>query len=102
MAPITSPERSVSSPESLAARIRGEYSEMPGLHLTFPQACRLWHLDPAACQSVLHTLIEEHFLTRAADGAYVALPTPRAAGSIPLKAASRSRTVTALALRRPA
>jgi len=102
MATMTSLERSASSPELLAARIRGEYSEMPGLHLTFPQACRLWHLDPAACHSVLDTLIEEHFLRQAADGAYVALPTPRAAGSIPLKAASRPRAVTALVLRRPA
>jgi hypothetical protein len=102
MATTTSLERSVSSPESLAARIRGEYSEMPGLHLTFPQACRLWHLDPATCHSVLHTLIREHFLRQAADGAFVALPTPRAAGSIPLNAALRPRAVTTLVLRRPA
>jgi hypothetical protein len=81
MATTTSLERPAASPESLAARIRGEYSEMPGLHLTFPQACRLWHLDPAACHSVLHTLVEEHFLRQAADGAFVALPTPRTAWS---------------------
>lgn len=101
MATTTSLERPVSSPESLAARIRGEYSEMPGLHLTFPQACRLWHLDPAACRSVLHTLVEEHFLRQAADGAFVALPPPRVAWPTPLNAASRPH-VTALVLRRPA
>jgi hypothetical protein len=88
MATTTSLERPV-SPDSLAARIRGEYSEMPGLRLTFPQACRLWHLDPAACRSVLRTLIEEHFLRQAADGAFVALPTPRVAWSPQLNAASR-------------
>jgi hypothetical protein len=91
MATTTSLERPAASPESLAARIRGEYSEMPGLHLTFPQACRLWHLDPAACHSVLHTLVEEHFLRQAADGAFVALPTPRTAWSTSLSAPRPAR-----------
>ena len=102
MAIMTSLDPPMSSPESLAARIRGEYREMPGLRLTFPQACRLWHLDPAACRSVLHTLLEERFLRQAADGAFVALPTPRVAGWTPLNAAPRPRAVTALVLRRPA
>jgi hypothetical protein len=37
-------------PESLVARIRGEYREMPGLRLTFAQACRLWQLDAPTCR----------------------------------------------------
>lgn len=48
--------------DSLVARIRGEYREMPGLRLTVAQACRLWQIDAAVCEAVLHTLIEERFL----------------------------------------
>src|SRR5256885_1886520 len=36
--------------ESLDARVRGEYREMPGLHLTCAQACRLWQLDAIECE----------------------------------------------------
>src|SRR5713226_5303881 len=46
-------EACMSSPELLAARIRGEYREMPGLRLTFAQACRLWQVDAGACHTVL-------------------------------------------------
>ncbi len=35
--------------DRLLARIRGEYDEMPGLRLTFPQACRLWQIDGTTC-----------------------------------------------------
>jgi hypothetical protein len=65
--------------ESLIARIRGEYSEMPGLRLTFAQACRLWQLDGSTCEMLLDQLVRETFLLRTLDGAYIALPsTPRA------------------------
>ena len=38
--------------EALVQRVRGEFREMPGLRLTFAQACRLWQLDPTrAAQS---------------------------------------------------
>jgi len=60
--------------ESLVARIRGEYREMPGLRLTFAQACRLWQVDAATCERVLQTLVSERFLFRTADGAFIALP----------------------------
>ena len=61
----------------LLTRIRAEYREMPGLCLTFAQACRLWQLDAATCERVLHALVAEHFLVRTADGRFMALPTPR-------------------------
>jgi len=61
--------------ELLAARVKSEFREMPGLHLTFSQACRLWHMDPATCEAVLTALVGEQFLRRTADGAYVAWPT---------------------------
>ena len=68
--------------DALLARIRGEYHEMPGLKLTFSQACRLWQLDSATCESVLRLLVSEGCLGRTSDGAFVALPKTGA----PLKA----------------
>jgi hypothetical protein len=60
--------------ESLVARIRGEYREMPGLRLTFPQACRLWQIDACTCEVLLEQLVREAFLVRTDNGAYIALP----------------------------
>ena len=65
----------MSPAETLMARIRGEYREMPGLQLTFPQACRLWQLDAATCTVMLQTLIEEGFLLARQDGTFIALPS---------------------------
>ena len=65
----------MSPPETLVARIRGEYREMPGLRLTFAQACRLWQVDAATCSVVLQTLIDEGFLIGRQDGTFNALPT---------------------------
>lgn len=56
----------------LLARIRGEYQEMPGLRLTFAQASRLWHMDATTTERVLHSLVEQKFLVRTKDGAFVA------------------------------
>ena len=57
---------------SLKARVRGEYREMPGMRLTVAQASRLWHLDARTCESVLLLLVDEGFLTHTASGAFVA------------------------------
>jgi hypothetical protein len=65
------------SESALLDRIRGEFREMPGLRLTFAQACRLWQVDAPACQIVLDALLLEGFLHRTQDGAYLALPQPR-------------------------
>ena len=51
-------------------RIRGEFLEMPGLHLTLDQAVRLWHLDAATCTAALGRLVAERFLVRTRSGAY--------------------------------
>lgn len=51
-------------------RIRAEYLEMPGLHLTRQQAQRLWGLDESTCVTVLVTLEEEKFLCRTQAGTY--------------------------------
>jgi hypothetical protein len=63
--------------ESLVDRVRGEYREMPGLRLTFAQACRLWQVDPPTCEMLLEQLVRETFLRKTLDGAYIALPAPR-------------------------
>ena len=51
--------------------IRAEYLEIPGLHLTQPQAERLWGLDSLTCEALLGALIQTGFLRRTQTGAYV-------------------------------
>lgn len=77
----------------LLARIRGEFGEMPGLRLTFPQACRLWHLDPSHCRAVIERLVAEGFVHETANGAYTAVAATR---GTPVKAtlASSRRSIT--------
>ena len=60
------------SQDRLTARVRGEYREMPGLRLTLQQALRLWQLDAPTCERVLGQLMDEGFLRRTSDGAFVA------------------------------
>ena len=60
--------------DALVARIRGEYREMPGLRLTFVQACRLWQMDAPTCQTLLEQLVREAFLCRTEKGFYIARP----------------------------
>lgn len=58
-------------PELMTYRIRGEFLEMPGLHLTLSQATRLWHMDAAVCADALCRLVGERFLTQTRTGAYI-------------------------------
>jgi DNA-binding IclR family transcriptional regulator len=58
----------------LTDRVTSEYREMPGLRLTFQQACRLWQIDPRTCEAVLTTLVESRVLRRTPDGSFVAWP----------------------------
>ena len=69
-----SSDKSLAQSDGLAARIRGEFQEMPGLRLTLPQACRLWQLDRTMCETLLQGLLEEGFLVRTKDSAYLASP----------------------------
>jgi len=50
---------------------------MPGLRLTFAQACRLWQLDPITCAAVLERLTRDGVLLQTRQGHYVAVPRPR-------------------------
>jgi DNA-binding IclR family transcriptional regulator len=63
-------QRELSSFRSLVLRIRREYEEMPGLHLTLQQACRLWGLGPETCGALLDTLVREGFLVQTRRGAF--------------------------------
>jgi len=63
--------------DALAARVRGEYGEMPGLQLTVSQACRLWQVEKSTCERLLDQLVREGFLCKTANGAYIAVATSR-------------------------
>ena len=65
-----SPEPIHATPEVLR-RVQGEFLEMPGLRLTGAQARRLWGLDAASCEALLGTLVDEEFLFRTRDGAFM-------------------------------
>jgi hypothetical protein len=52
-------------------RIRSEFSEMPGLRLTKPQAQRLWSLDAQLCDTLLDALVSAHVLEKTSRDAYV-------------------------------
>lgn len=57
--------------EALLARMRGEFSEMPGLKLTARQARRLWGLDAPVCDTLLGELVQAGFLRRTSDGSFI-------------------------------
>jgi hypothetical protein len=63
--------------DTLTDRIRAEFANLPGLKVTFAQACRLWHADEAKCLAALEALVDEGFLRRSASGAFIALPKPQ-------------------------
>jgi hypothetical protein len=68
-APVaTSIDPSVTAP--LLRRIRAEFLEMPGLHLTLRQAARLWHLDLTTCAAALRVLVDDGFLRHGRHGAF--------------------------------
>jgi hypothetical protein len=64
------------STDRLVDRIRAEYQALPGLKLTSEQACRLWAVDDAHCESAFEALLAEGFLHRTGTGKFVALPRP--------------------------
>ena len=60
--------------DTLAARARAEYLEMPGLCLTAEQASRLWGVNRGVCETVLAQLVLDGVLYRTRSGMYVAAP----------------------------
>ncbi len=63
--------------DDIVRRIQGEFLEMPGLRLTEPQARRLWALEPSLCSAVLAELIDDGFLLRTREGAFVRVDVGR-------------------------
>ena len=57
--------------ELLAARVRGEYVEMPGLRVSLAQASRLWQVDVSTCERLLDQLVREGFLSKTETGFYI-------------------------------
>jgi len=51
--------------------VRGEYLEMPGLHLTVAQAQRLWQLRRGECEALFDVLVDSGFLARTSRGGFV-------------------------------
>ena len=54
----------------LALRVRAEYEEMPGLHLTVLQAARLFGVAPEVARAVLDDLRRASVLTCSDRGMY--------------------------------
>src|SRR5260370_12200676 len=52
-------------------RIRSEFLEMPGLHLTPAQAARLWALDRAMAERILDSLTAAGFPFRPPQGSHL-------------------------------
>jgi hypothetical protein len=86
------PLRNSAGEDEVLQRVQGEFLEMPGLRLTEAQARRLWNLDQTQCESLLHTLVQERFLFRTRDGAFMKLEQAR-----PIKAAPPPRSRIAVA-----
>ncbi|HYI14845.1 MAG TPA: hypothetical protein VEX37_05615 [Thermomicrobiales bacterium] len=55
----------------LLRRIDAEFTEMPGLKLTLPQAARLFSLEQAPCKQLLQALVSKGRL--AFDGSFFQL-----------------------------
>jgi len=62
---------------ALAARVRAEYREMPGLSLTADQASRLLGIDRPVCEKVLQGLVSDGALYHTPRGDYVAASSIR-------------------------
>jgi hypothetical protein len=63
--------------ETIAARVRAEYRDMPGLSLTAPQAARLLSVQLPLCVAVLQELVGSGDLYNTSRGAYIAAPPTR-------------------------
>jgi hypothetical protein len=55
----------------LARRVQAEYTEMPGLSVTLPQAQRLFAIDEPTCAAVFGALVTQQVLRRTPEGRYV-------------------------------
>lgn len=68
--PTSPPADSPAPDASLFERVRGQFTEMPGLSPTLDQMVRLFGLDPDSCRRIVSALIDEGFLRLTNDGRY--------------------------------
>jgi hypothetical protein len=54
--------------DTITARVRAEFDEMPGLVLTIPQASKFFGLDHEMTQSVIERLVGSAYLRRTSEG----------------------------------
>jgi len=69
--PVPKTAKQAPTLRDLTRRVQAEYSEMPGLSVTLPQAQRLLGIDRETCAVVIRTLVDHRFLRRTAQGRYV-------------------------------
>lgn len=55
--------------DTVAARVRAEFEEMPGLRLTVPQASKLFGLEHEVCRKIVDRLVRIDFLRWTDSGA---------------------------------
>ena len=55
--------------DTIVCRVREEFREMPGLHLTPAQAMRLWGLEFETCRRVIDQLVAAAYLRWTTTGA---------------------------------
>ncbi len=55
--------------DTVVARVRAEFEEMPGMMLTVPQASRLFGLHEDICRSIVEGLVQSAYLRRMDNGA---------------------------------
>ena len=63
--------RSQHTRDLLLARVRGEFTEMPCLSLTVPQAMRLFDLREDICRRLLALLVADGALSKRDDERYI-------------------------------
>jgi hypothetical protein len=78
-------------------RIRAEYLEMPGLSLTAGQIQRLCGVERGVCQTVLHRLVVNGFLSIRPDGSYGRVRDPDISRVRPAKAILEPNVVATMA-----
>jgi hypothetical protein len=55
--------------DAIAARVRSEFDEMPGMRLTVPQASKLFGLPHDDCRTIVERLVRVAYLRWTDDGA---------------------------------
>ena len=73
--------------QDLSDRVRAEYLEMPGLHLTADQVQRLCGIEATICALILDALVAAKFLCVTPNGHYARLTEGGSPRPTPAKAA---------------